>query len=58
MENSTTRQRGEDAVAGVHFQGHGAEQPLPNRIAAHRSRSRRQSRAGAHPEPLLKACIV
>ena len=27
------RQCGEDAVAGVYFQGHGAEQPLPNRIA-------------------------
>ena len=34
--NRHHRKRREDAVAGVHFQGHGAEQPLPHRIAAHR----------------------
>ena len=30
------RKRGEDTVAGVYFRGHGGEQPLPDRIAAHR----------------------
>ena len=32
------RQGDEDAAAGVHFQGHGAEPPLPDCIAAHRPR--------------------
>ena len=32
------RKRGKSTGAGVHFQDHGAEQPLPDRIAAHRPR--------------------
>ena len=32
LRNRHHRQRGEDAVAGVHFQGHGAEQPFPDCI--------------------------
>ena len=40
------RQRGEDAVAVAHFQGHGVEQPLPDRIAAQRPREVRRIGSG------------
>ena len=38
LRNRKHLQRREGAGGGVHFQGHGAEQPLPHRIAAHRPR--------------------
>ena len=38
LGNRKHRQGDEGAGGGVHFQGHGAEQPLPNRIAVHRPR--------------------
>ena len=59
------RQRGEDAVAVAHFQGHGVEQPLPDRIAAQRPREVRRigsgptsgDRFGANPLRVLLPAV-